>query len=137
MATARKRLTALLLAPLLVIALAAAAVLTDPEPIDVPDGLAPKAIDKAIRLGALQRGWIISERAPGQLEATLNIRSHQAKVAVEFDSERVVLRYLSSSNLDYAEKKGVRYIHANYEKWVRNLRQDIATQLQMAQLQQH
>jgi hypothetical protein len=131
-----RRFKSFLLSLALVIGLAGAAVLTDPEPIVVPAGLSEPALEKAIRLGGIQRGWIIEKEGPGQMLATLNIRSHQAKVGIQYDLQQVRLTYRSSTNLDYSEKEGVRHIHANYLKWVRNLANDITVQLQLTDLKQ-
>jgi hypothetical protein len=112
----------------------AAEVLVDPPAISVPAGLDEKAVNKAIRLGVAQRGWVVSRQEPGFIEATLNLRSHVAKVGITYDRSVISIRYLDSSNLDYAVKKGVARIHGNYLKWVNNLVRDITVQLQSAEL---
>lgn len=112
----------------------AAGVLVDPPAISVPVGLNDKAVNKAIRIGAAQRGWVVSRQELGFIEATLNIRSHVAKVGITYDTGSIGIRYLDSTNLDYTVKKGVTRIHGNYLKWVNNLVRDISVQLQSAQL---
>ena len=112
----------------------AAEVLVDPPAISVPAGLNEKAVNKAIRLGAAQRGWVVTRQDPGFMEATLNIRSHVAKVGITYDTSIIRIRYLDSSNLDYEVQKGVARIHGNYLKWVNNLVRDISVQLQSAEL---
>ncbi len=39
------------------------------------------------------------------------------------------IRHVGSENLDYNEKNGVKYIHGNYIKWVRNMQADIQREL--------
>lgn len=112
----------------------AAEVLVDPPAISVPAGLDEKAVNKSIRLGAAQRGWVVSRQDPGAMELTLNIRTHVAKVGITYDTSSIKIRYLDSSNLDYEVKKGVARIHGNYLKWVNNLVRDISVQLQSAEL---
>jgi hypothetical protein len=112
----------------------AAEVLVDPPAIAVPAGLDAKAVNKAIRLGVAQRGWVVSRQDAGFVEATLNIRSHVAKVGITYDTSTIQIRYLDSTNLDYEVKKGVARIHGNYLKWVNNLVRDISVQLQAAEL---
>lgn len=112
----------------------ASEVLIDPQPISVPPGLSDKAVAKSIRLGVAQRGWVVTRQDPGYMEATLNIRSHVAKVGITYDTKSIQIRYLDSTNLDYEEKKGVRRIHGNYLKWVNNIVRDISVQLQSAEL---
>ncbi len=126
------RLRALLLLPVALL-LMAATPLVDPAPIPVPAGLDAKAVAMSIRLGGAQRGWLVTRQDPGAMELTLNIRTHMAKVGVKYDTQSIQLTYLESTNLDYEEKKGNRYIHRNYPKWVNNLVNDITMQLALAQ----
>ena len=126
------RLRALLLLPVALL-LMAATPLVDPAPIPVPAGLDAKAVATSIRLGGAQRGWLVTRQDPGAMELTLNIRTHVAKVGVKYDTQSIQPTYLDSTNLDYEEKKGNRYIHRNYPKWVNNLVNDITMQLALAQ----
>jgi hypothetical protein len=128
------RLRALWVLPVALL-LMAATPLVDPAPIAVPAGLDDKAVAKAIRLGGAQRGWSVTRQDPGAMELTLNIRTHMAKVGVKYDTQSIQLTYLDSTNLDYEEKKGNRYIHRNYPKWVNNLANDITVQLALVQSQ--
>ena len=125
-------LKALLLVPLVAFLMGAAPALVDPPPIAVPAGLALTAVERAIVVGSAQRGWIISRKDPGRMEATLNIRSHVARVAITYDQGSIQIRYLDSQNLDYEVKKGVPRIHGNYLKWINNMVRDISVQLQTA-----
>jgi hypothetical protein len=113
----------------------ASEVLVDPQPISVPPGLSEKAVAKSIRLGVAQRGWVVSRQDPGYMEATLNIRSHVAKVGITYDTKSIQIRYIDSTNLDYEVKKGVRRIHGNYLKWINNIVRDISVQLQSAEIE--
>jgi hypothetical protein len=128
------RLRALLVLPVALL-LMAATPLVDPAPVPVPAGLDDKAIAKAIRLGGAQRGWLVTRQDPGAMELTLNIRTHMAKVGVKYDTKSIQFTFLDSTNLDYEEKKGNRYIHRNYPKWVNNLVNDVSVQLALAQAQ--
>ena len=128
------RFRALLILPVALL-LMAATPLVDPAPVPVPAGLDDKAIAKSIRLGGAQRGWIVTRQDPGAMELTLNIRTHMAKVGVKYDTKSIQFTYLDSTNLDYEVKKGSRYIHRNYPKWVNNLVNDVSVQLALAQSQ--
>ena len=44
----------------------------------------------------------------------------------------VAIKYVSSENLDFKEKRGKRYIHENYLSWIDYLVQDITRNLQNA-----
>lgn len=125
------RLRALWLLPVALL-LMAAKPFVDPAPLPVPAGLDDKTVARAIRLGAAQRGWIVTRQDPGAIELTLNIRTHMAKVGVKYDTKSIEFRYLDSNNLDFEVKKGNRYIHRNYPKWVNNLMNDVAVQLALA-----
>ena len=128
------RFRALLILPVALL-LIAATPLVDPAPVPVPAGLDDKAIAKSIRLGGAQRGWLVTRQDPGSMELTLNIRTHMAKVGVKYDTKSIQFTYLDSTNLDYEVKKGNRYIHRNYPKWVNNLVNDVSVQLALAQSQ--
>lgn len=124
----RKRLAALLFFPLAIM-LMGAAVLEDPDPIAVPEGLSAADVASAIKTGVSRRKWIISNEEDGQIDAVLYIRSHVARISIQYDTEQVRIRYVSSENLDYKERRGKRYIHSNYMKWIRNIQVDIQREL--------
>lgn len=118
-----------LFVPLLALLMAAAPLLVDPEPITVPAGMSEQAVARAITLGVAQRGWIVSKQEPGYMEATLNIRTHMAKVGITYDVKSIQIKYLDSSNLDYEVEEDGRHIHRNYLKWINNVVHDISVQL--------
>jgi len=126
------KLRALLLAPVLVLLMAAAPALVNPPPITVPAGLSEQVVAKAIRVGVAQRGWVLTRQDPGYVEATLHLRTHMARIGITFDTQSISIKYLESENLDYEVKKGVERIHRNYQKWISNVVQDINVQLQVA-----
>jgi hypothetical protein len=128
---ARTRLAALLLVPLACMLMGAKAVLADPESISVPAGIAARDVAKAIKVGILRRGWSVTKDENSQIDAVLNVRTHTVKVAIPYSDKQVSIRYVGSENLDYQEKGGVKYIHANYNKWVRNMQSDIQRELQL------
>ena len=67
------------------------------------------------------RGWIVKKIEPGQLEATIYVRSHMAQVTIDYTASGYSIRYKDSTNLGYKDGK----IHRNYNKWVQNLNMDI------------
>lgn len=127
----KARLRALAIVPVLAL-LMASAVLVDPAPIAVPQGLSDQAVAKAVKLGVLKRGWMVTREEPGYMEATLHLRVHMAKIGINYDQKAVTIRYLESQNLDYEVKKDVRYIHGNYLKWINNVARDISIQLEQS-----
>lgn len=123
----------LLLLPVLAFLMGARQVpLVDPEPIAVPAGLTEAKIGKAIKAALVGRTWVVTEDQPGKILATLNLRTHVAKIEIPYDTSKVAVRYLDSSELMYAEKKGVKVIHRNYLSWIQNLVTDINRNLLLA-----
>lgn len=120
------------LAPLVALFLMAATPLVDPPPVSVPAGLSEKQVEKAVRVGVAKRSWVVTRSGKGYVEATLNLRQHMAKVGITYDTKQVSLKYLDSSNLDYAVKKDGPVIHKNYLKWASNVLHDINVELQAA-----
>ncbi|MFN7784186.1 MAG: hypothetical protein ACK5PG_15805 [Lysobacterales bacterium] len=109
--------------------------LTDPDPIAVPAGLELKTVEREIKRALIGRGWTITAETEGQIDSTLNIRAHTARVRISYDGQRVSLAYVSSENLAYEEKRGERYIHKNYASWVNNVLTDLSRGLQMAAIE--
>lgn len=73
-------------------------------------------------------GWIVSKEESGRLELSYDKQGkHQVTIAVEYDTTGYKINYLSSVNLDFAEANGVRKIHPNYNRWIRNLMKRIGT----------
>lgn len=112
----------------------AGALLVDPDPVAVPAKLSAEQVATEIKRSLVGRGWAVTKEEAGRIDATLSLRSHIARIAIDFDGEKVQVRYVSSENLKYEEKKGRRTIHKNYLSWVGNLTGDISRNLQMAAL---
>ncbi len=129
----RSRLPWLLLVPMAFLLLGArTGPLVDPAPITVPAGLSLKEVSRAIRTVIATRGWVVSIDEGGKIDAVLNLREHTAHIAIAYDTKEVRPTYVSSENLNYEEKKGVRYIHRNYLNWMNNVSTDITRALQVA-----
>lgn len=111
-----------------------AAPLADPDPIAVPAGMDATAVSKEIKRALIARTWVVGEERAGEIDATLNLRKHVARVKISYDPKQVRLAYVSSENLDFKEKRGQRQIHKNYLSWVNNLVADISRNLQIAAL---
>lgn len=126
----------LLLLPLLLLLMGARqAPLLDPDPIAVPAGVDVKNVEREIKRALIGRGWTITAEAPGQIDSTLNVRAHSARVQINYDSHQVALVYVSSENLAYEEKRGRRMIHKNYASWVNNVLTDLSRGLQMSAIE--
>jgi len=125
-----KRLKTLFLAPVIALLLMGAAVLEDPPPVPVPDGMTLENVEKGIRMALINRGWIPKQsETKGQMEAVLNVRRHTAVVTITYDTKNIQAAYKDSVNLGYEEKGDVRTIHKNYGKWVNTMLNDIQREL--------
>lgn len=109
--------------------------LIDPDPVAVPAGLDAAAVAKEIKRSLIGRGWVVAAERPGEIDATLNLRAHVARVKLAYDTAQVRLTYQSSENLDYEEKRGQRFIHKNYNSWVANVLTDLSRNLQLADIE--
>lgn len=103
-----------------------AAILLDPDPMVIPSELTEKQVVTEIKRALVGRGWVVTGEKPGQLDATLSLRSHIARIAIDHGDDKLQIRYVSSENLKYKESKGKRHIHKNYLSWINNLSGDIS-----------
>ena len=83
----------------------------------------PAMAARAIREGALKRGWIPETVDEGLIRCRLNNRGHVVVVDVPYTAHAFSIRYSSSVNLDYDPVTET--IHRKYNQWVANLALDI------------
>lgn len=100
------------------------------SPLEIP--IPAKATTTQVRLAAQlavqSRGWVIENRKGNAFEAVYaqeGRRSFSARISVTHSAKDVTIKYVSSEGLDYNEADGT--IHANYNKWMDFLEQDIPT----------
>jgi hypothetical protein len=87
-----------------------------------------EAVEEAILRGAADKGWAITKRSPGEMEATLHVRGkHTVVVAIPYTTESFSINYVRSVGMNYKDGK----IHPNYHRWVENLRQSINVELSL------
>lgn len=92
--------------------------------------LSKEQVRKTIITAAANRGWVISDTNEHELQATLNLRTHQAVVRIPYSEKSYSIVFVSAKNLD--EKNGK--IHPNYNRWVNNLNADIRRFMQIESL---
>lgn len=109
--------------------------LVDPDPVAIPAGLSQEKAVKDIKRALIGRGWTITAQRPGEIESTLNLRTHTAKILVTWDTQAVRIAYVSSVDLDYKERKGKRFIHPNYLGWISNIAKDMGTNMQLSAIE--
>ncbi|TAN04979.1 MAG: hypothetical protein EPN38_12080 [Rhodanobacteraceae bacterium] len=130
---ARRLWWPLLLAPALVLLMGfRQAPLVDPQPIAVPANVTLPQLEHIIGSALTSRGWRIVKHVPGEVDAVYDPRHFSVTIAVHYDARQVQINYVTSSNLRYEVKNGVRYIHKNYVSWIKNLVTDISNGLMMA-----
>lgn len=101
-------------------------------PIMTVENTAPdlqKVRGAIIKAGA-GNGWQMNPVQDGLIIGTLNIRTHQAVVNINYDSKTYSITYKDSLNLKYNGST----IHSNYNGWVTNL--DNAIKRELAELKQ-
>jgi hypothetical protein len=97
--------------------------------IRVPTTLKMEDIAKAIKSALIAREWTVQREGNGVIEAKLFVRSHTADIRIPFNKDSINIQYVSSTNLLYDEKHGNKYIHRNYNKWIKLLERDISNRL--------
>src|SRR5262249_11976626 len=85
----------------------------------------PDQVRVAIATVAKKRGWTVEDAGPGMLKATLVTHEHRAVVNIPYTATSFGIHYVDSTNLNYNGKS----IHRNYDRWVKNLREDIEHEL--------
>jgi hypothetical protein len=85
-------------------------------------------VKEAIIAGCAKKGWIPVLAENGRFTASIQVRSHTANIEIPYSEKAYSILYVSSTNLDYNEKK--QKIHRNYNKWVillsRAIQEDLA-----------
>ncbi|WP_039017692.1 hypothetical protein [Halocynthiibacter namhaensis] len=87
--------------------------------------LPTRGIARAIVRAGTKRGWIMQAVNNNTVRARLEVRAHTAIVDITFDRQVYNITYVGSQNLNYRNGR----IHRNYNRWVRNLENDIAVEL--------
>ncbi len=87
-------------------------------------------MSKSIVSALHYKGWKVKSKTDNEVIATINVRSHYAKIQINFDGEKYTIKHIASSNLDYnAAKQG---IHRNYNRWIKMLEAEISRSAEIA-----
>lgn len=87
--------------------------------------LSLEQVQAGIMKGAIQKGWTPTVVEKGVVEASIQVRTHQAVVTIPFTQDEYDIVYKSSKNLDQSGSR----IHRNYNRWVANLSASIQEEL--------
>lgn len=79
----------------------------------------------AIIEAGINRKWVMTPVSPGVINGHLAQRGFAANIRVNYSPQSYSIQYVSSENLNAEGGK----IHANYNRWVNNLDQDIQLRL--------
>ena len=90
-------------------------------------------IEKAIVESLMDRGWIITGKEDSKITADYAKRGFSVTIAVHYAKNEITIIHEKSDKLRYKEEDGEIYIHPNYNKWIRNLENDIKKYVQQAQ----
>jgi hypothetical protein len=103
-----------------------------PERVSVagkPDLTQARLHDALVRAGA-RRSWIVQNDVPGELTLKYSRQGkHEATVKVSYDATSYQLAYVNSYNLNADPDK--QRIHPTYNMWIRNLSNDIASEVSL------
>ena len=82
-------------------------------------------LQKAVKAGALARGWATKVQSEKKIRCSLSVRKHRVVVDVLLDPEEITFRYVTSENLNYDPTNAKKKIHRKYEAWVNLLGKEI------------
>jgi hypothetical protein len=95
------------------------------EPL--PAGATMKQVEAAVLQSLSSRSWTIKNRSPGSVDAqygrTDSRSSFTVDITVTYTASSFSVVYKDSTGLSYDAQKGK--IHANYNRWINNLKVDI------------
>lgn len=83
-------------------------------------------VKQTITTAAKSRDWSVKDSGASQVTATILVRGEfRVAVDIPYTTKEFSIKYVSSENLNYKETAKGPVIHANYNKWVKNLTADI------------
>ena len=96
--------------------------------------LSAEQVRKAVITGASRSRWAASAQPGNTVRVTYNRGGHIAVADVVYSAKSYSIRYVDSTNLNYAQEAGKPVIHPNYNKWIGSLKQGIETALRSSSL---
>jgi hypothetical protein len=108
------------------------------EPMYVPErisvegkpGVTQAKLHDALIRAAARRNWMVQNDVPGELLLKQSRQGkHEATVKVSYDATGYQLAYSNSYNLNADVEK--QRIHPTYNMWIRNLSNDIASEVSL------
>lgn len=96
----------------------------EPE-IYVDGNHSTKEIAKVIKKALVARTWAVKGEEKGVIHSQIWVRSHSAKIKITYDKKKIKIHFVSSDNLKESRKGDTVFIHRNYNRWIKNLENDI------------
>jgi hypothetical protein len=99
----------------------------------LPPGATAAQVETAVLQSLSNRGWIIKARAPGSVDATYSRdgkKGFSVTINVAYSAKAMTVTHKESTGLSY--DAGSQKIHANYNRWIGNLKADVARLVQNA-----
>lgn len=79
-------------------------------------------VKKAILTAAETKGWLVNDKGPGKMDATLTVRGkHTVIVLITYSTSTFSINYVDSTDMKYGLKNGEPSIHPYYNEWVQEL----------------
>jgi hypothetical protein len=82
-------------------------------------------ISEAIWSAGRRLGWQVNKIRPGEMQATIDMRSHSATVKILYNHSIFSIHHISSKNLDEDDGE----IHENYNIWIKRLEKKIQDEI--------
>jgi hypothetical protein len=94
-------------------------------PLSPPPKATMADIQRAIIRAGASRGWVMTPKEPGLIQATYSRQGHSATVDIRYSLSAYSISYVDSQNLHYDGTT----IHPRYNAWIRYLQTDIQNQV--------
>lgn len=94
-------------------------------PLNPPPKATMADIQRAIIRAGATRGWVMTPKEPGLIQATYSRQGHSATVDIRYTLTSYSITYVDSQNLHYDGTN----IHPRYNSWIRYLQTDIQNQV--------
>jgi hypothetical protein len=90
-------------------------------------------VQKAIVTACETKGWIVNDKGPGKMVATLTVREkHTVIVLITYNTSSFSINYADSTDMKYGVKQGEPSIHPFYNEWVKELEEAIKIEVNQA-----
>lgn len=93
------------------------------EGISFTQTLTQEQAENAIVAALKYKRWRVTDVTKDKVFAEIHVRSHFAKIEIDYTTTTFSIRYVDSNNLDY--KSTPPKIHRNYNKWISLLENEI------------